>query len=81
MSNTAKQLVNKIVECTDELCAVDIIKEVISNLKVSRNYQRMVEVEGGIRELEKAFSELQEEFHKNGVTKTIQPCSRGKNKS
>ena len=64
MSDTAKQLVDKIVECTDELCAVDIIKEVISNLKVSRKYQRMVEVEGGIRELEKAFSELQEEFHR-----------------
>jgi len=64
VSDTAKQLVDKIVECTDQLCAVDIIKEVISNLKVSRNYQRMVEVEGGIRELEKAFSELQEEFHR-----------------
>ena len=44
MSNTAKQLVNKIVECTDELCAVDIIKEVISN-KVSRNYQILLLVE------------------------------------
>ena len=64
MSDTAKQLVDKIVECTDQLCAVDIIKEVISNLKVSQNYQRMVEVERGIRELESAFQELQEEFHR-----------------
>jgi hypothetical protein len=63
MTDTAKQLVDRIVECKDQLCAVDIIKEVINNLKVSRNYQRMVEVEKGIRELESAFKELQEEFH------------------
>jgi len=63
MTDTAKQLVDRIVECKDQLCAVDIIKEVINNLKVSRNYQKMVEVEKGIRELESAFKELQEEFH------------------
>ena len=35
MTDTAKQLVDRIVECKDQLCAVDIIKEVINNLKVS----------------------------------------------
>ena len=64
MSERAKQIVDKIVDCKDEVWAVDIIKEVIDNLRVSKNYERMVEVEGGIRELEGTFAELQEEFHR-----------------
>ena len=39
MSEKAKQIVDKIVDCKDEVWAVDIIKEVIDNLRVSKNYE------------------------------------------